>query len=145
NALDTLADLYEAQNDFAAAEPLLKRSVAIREKVKGQPGVGPARERLAVVYDKLGRSDEAQAVRNAGSAIVGAEDGSEAEAKTGADEGALARREAETTNSYAATRKPEEPAGGGAPAAQAPPAAAPDQDAMTAPAPPASSEDTVAR
>ena len=62
-ALDTLAELYEAQNKYAEAEPLLKRSLAIREKSPGQPDVAASRERLAVAYDKMGRASDAQALR----------------------------------------------------------------------------------
>src|SRR5262249_7768267 len=71
SALDTRADLYEAQSNYAEAEPLLKRSVAIREKTKGQPGIAATRERLAVTYDKLGRADDAKSVRSAGTADAG--------------------------------------------------------------------------
>ncbi|MFA5898406.1 MAG: alpha/beta hydrolase [Hyphomicrobium sp.] len=65
DALDTLAGLYEAQNQFAEAEPLLTRALAIREKAPGQPGVAASRERLAATYEKLGKSDAAAAVRAA--------------------------------------------------------------------------------
>ena len=65
DALDTLAGLYEAQNKFADAEPLLKRSLSIREKAPGQPGVAATRDRLANTYEKLGKPDEANAVRTA--------------------------------------------------------------------------------
>ncbi len=65
DALDTLAGLYEAQNKFAEAEPLLKRSLAIREKAPGQPGVAATRDRLAATYEKLGKPDDANAVRTA--------------------------------------------------------------------------------
>jgi esterase/lipase superfamily enzyme len=64
-ALDTLAGLYEAQNKYAEAEPLLKRSLAIREKSPGQPDVVASRERLAVAYDKMGRSTDAKTMRSA--------------------------------------------------------------------------------
>jgi len=64
-ALDTLAELYEAENKYAEAEPLLKRALAIREKTPGQPDVAASRERLAVTYDKLGRTTDATALRSA--------------------------------------------------------------------------------
>ena len=57
------AELYEAQNKYAEAEPLLKRSLSIREKAPGQPDVAASRQRLAVAYDKMGRASDAQAVR----------------------------------------------------------------------------------
>ncbi|MBC7831694.1 MAG: tetratricopeptide repeat protein, partial [Hyphomicrobium sp.] len=62
-ALDTLAELYEAENKYAEAEPLLKRALAIREKAPGQPDVAASRERLAATYDKLGRAADAEALR----------------------------------------------------------------------------------
>ncbi len=68
DALDTLAGLYEAQSKFADAEPLLKRSLAIREKAQGQPGVTATRDRLATTYDKLGKADDAKAVRDVAAA-----------------------------------------------------------------------------
>ena len=63
--MDTLAELYEAENKYAEAEPLLKRALAIREKAPGQPDVAASRERLATAYDKLGRSAEASTLRSA--------------------------------------------------------------------------------
>lgn len=69
-ALDTLADLYEAQKQYAAAEPLLKRSLAIREKTPGQPDVAAARERLAVAYDQMGRAADAKTLRSASAPVV---------------------------------------------------------------------------
>jgi esterase/lipase superfamily enzyme/tetratricopeptide (TPR) repeat protein len=68
-ALDTLADLYEAQKQYAAAEPLLKRSLAIREKTPGQPDVAASRERLAVSYDRMGRAAEAKTLRSASNVL----------------------------------------------------------------------------
>jgi esterase/lipase superfamily enzyme/tetratricopeptide (TPR) repeat protein len=65
DALETLASLYEAQKNYAAAEPLLKRSLDIREKAPGQPGVAATRARLAAAYDNTGKSGEAQALRGA--------------------------------------------------------------------------------
>lgn len=64
-ALETLADLYEAQKRYADAEPLLKRSLAIREKTEGRPGAAAVRQRLAAVYEALGRKGEALALRDA--------------------------------------------------------------------------------
>lgn len=64
-ALDTLADLYETQKRYADAEPLLKRSLAIREKAEGRPGAAAVRERLAAVYEAQGRAGDALALRDA--------------------------------------------------------------------------------
>jgi len=64
-ALDTLADLYETQKRYAEAEPLLKRSLAIREKAEGRPGAAAVRERLAAVYEAQGRAGDALALRDA--------------------------------------------------------------------------------
>jgi len=80
-ALDTLADLYEAQKRYADAEPLLKRSLAIRDKVKGQPGAAAVRVRLAAVYEAQGRTGDAQALRDA-----------DAEGKPGAGRGVVAAK-----------------------------------------------------
>ena len=63
DALDSLARILAAQDKAADAEPLLKRSVALRERVPGQPGLAGAREQLAAVYDKLGKGDDALAMR----------------------------------------------------------------------------------
>ncbi len=62
-ALETLASVYEAQNKYAEAEPLLRRSLAIRQKAPGAPGVATTRERLAVAYEKQGKAEAAQATR----------------------------------------------------------------------------------
>lgn len=62
-ALDTLAELYVAQGSYAEAEPLLKRSLAIREKAPGQPDVAASLEKLADLYDKQGKKAEAAAMR----------------------------------------------------------------------------------
>jgi esterase/lipase superfamily enzyme len=65
DALDTLASVYEAQNKFADAEPLLHRSLTIREKTAGQPGLAQTRDRLAAAYDKQGKTGDAEALRTA--------------------------------------------------------------------------------
>jgi esterase/lipase superfamily enzyme/tetratricopeptide (TPR) repeat protein len=158
NALDTLASLYEAQNNYTEAEPLLKRSLTIREQSPGQPGVAASRERLAVSYDKLGRAADAQATRSktivvgkgapvqeAPSAEVAKEKAAE-EAKKKAAEEDLARKQAEQQQAREEPAKPakpdaplprysarpiepQEPAGGAAPPDAAPPAAAPEDPA----------------
>lgn len=93
NALDTLASLYEAQNNYAEAEPLLKRSLAIREQAPGQPGVAASRERLAVAYDKMGRAEDAKAVR--GGDLLAQKSGGGRADKDGEEKAAAAKAEAE--------------------------------------------------
>ncbi len=53
--------LYEAQGRYAEAEPLFKRSLAIREKSLGRehPDVATSLENYADLLGKTGRSDEA--------------------------------------------------------------------------------------
>jgi len=65
DALDSLARILMAQDKPADAEPLLKRSVALREKAPGQPGLAAARDQLAALYDKLGKTAEAEGMRSA--------------------------------------------------------------------------------
>jgi esterase/lipase superfamily enzyme len=103
-ALDTLAGLYEAQNKYAEAEPLLKRSLAIREKSPGQPDVAASRERLAVAYDKMGRSTDAKTMR---SARAPEPKNGEAEKKK-QDEAAKAEAEAQRAAAQEAERKASE-------------------------------------
>jgi tetratricopeptide (TPR) repeat protein len=53
--------LYESQNKHSEAEPLYKRSLAIREKAQGpeHPDVGRSLNDLAMLYKKIGRAEEA--------------------------------------------------------------------------------------
>ena len=106
NALDTLAGLYEAQNKYAEAEPLLKRSLSIREKAPGQPGVAASRQRLAVAYDKLGRTAEASALRD--SPAKAETERKKAEARK-AEEKSIARLD-DNKKSAQAEEKTDEPA-----------------------------------
>ena len=54
--LNNLAELYRAQGRYADAEPLLKRSLAIYEKVLGpdHPDVGLSLNNLAALYNNQG-------------------------------------------------------------------------------------------
>jgi len=63
-SLNNLAALYEDQGDYAKAEPLYRRSLAIREKALGpnHPDVATSLENLAALYRATGRSSEAQAL-----------------------------------------------------------------------------------
>lgn len=134
DALDTLAGLYEAQNQFAEAEPLLKRSLAIREKAPGQPGMAAARERLATTYDKLGNADAASAVRSA-SAPPPTSESAEAEKPAAAAEEPQSSEEPKSAEAEAPASKQEEPdaevAAAPPPATVEPPFSIPSADAPT--------------
>ena len=58
---DSLALLYRAQGRYAEAEPLYKRSLAIRENALGpeHPHVANALKGYAALLRKTGRGDEA--------------------------------------------------------------------------------------
>ncbi len=60
--LNDLARLYESQGRYAEAEPLYKRSLAIREKALGpdHPDVAAMLNDLAVLYASQGRYAEAE-------------------------------------------------------------------------------------
>jgi tetratricopeptide (TPR) repeat protein len=53
--------LHESQGQFAQAEPLYKRSLAIREKLLGSnhPAVAENLKNMAALYRKTGRIQEA--------------------------------------------------------------------------------------
>ncbi len=55
--LNSVAGVYFKQGRYAEAEPLVKRSLAIREKALGpeHPDVAQSLNNLAVVYVKQGR------------------------------------------------------------------------------------------
>src|SRR5688572_13151345 len=63
DALTTVADLYVAQGKLAEAEPLLKRTVSIRERSANKGETAVALDRLAGLYDKQGRSADAESAR----------------------------------------------------------------------------------
>jgi tetratricopeptide (TPR) repeat protein len=56
-----LAGLYYTQGDYAKAEPLYRRSLAIREKALGldHPDVGNSLNNLAELYRAMNRVKEA--------------------------------------------------------------------------------------
>ena len=60
-SLNNLAELYRNMGRFAEAEPLHKRSLAIREKQLGRdhPDVAQSLNNLAALFAALGRWDEA--------------------------------------------------------------------------------------
>ena len=62
NKLDKQANLYYKQGRYAEAEPLYKRSLAIREKILGSdhPVVSNSLYYLARLYDNQGRYTEAE-------------------------------------------------------------------------------------
>jgi tetratricopeptide (TPR) repeat protein len=61
-SLSNLAELYEAQREYAKAEPLYKRSLEILEKAYGQdnPFLVPTLLNMASLYKDTGRENEAQ-------------------------------------------------------------------------------------
>jgi len=63
--------MYVAQGQYAQAEPLCKRSLAIWEKALGpnHPSVATALENLAALYKKTNRPNEAQALEQRAVAI----------------------------------------------------------------------------
>ncbi len=60
-SLNNLASLYQDQGNDAAAEPLYRRSLAIKEKVLGpdHPDVATSLENYAALLRETGRVDEA--------------------------------------------------------------------------------------
>lgn len=63
-SLSNLAEFYEAQQEYAKAEPLYKRSLAILEKEYGQdsPFLVPTLLNMASLYNDTGRENEAQRI-----------------------------------------------------------------------------------
>ena len=61
-SLNNLAALYRTQGRYAEAEPLYKRSLAIREKALGpdHPDVAQSLNNLAVLYEEQGRYADAE-------------------------------------------------------------------------------------
>ena len=61
-SLNNLADLYRAQGRYTDAEPLYKRSLAIREKalVPIIPNVAKSLNNLASLYEAQGRYADAE-------------------------------------------------------------------------------------
>jgi len=59
--LNMLALVYGSQGKYAEAEPLFKRSLAIREKALGpeHPDVGRSLNYLAKLYRNMGKAEEA--------------------------------------------------------------------------------------
>ncbi len=60
-SLNNLALLYQAQGNYAEAEPLFRRSLAIYEKALGpeHPSVATSLENYAALLRKIGQPDEA--------------------------------------------------------------------------------------
>ena len=61
-SLNNLEELYEAQGQYAKAEPLHKRTLAIREKALGpdHPDVAQSLNNLALLYHQQGRYAKAE-------------------------------------------------------------------------------------
>ncbi len=60
-SLNNLASLHQAQGNYAEAEPLYRRSLAIREKALGpeHPDVAQSLDNYAALLRETGRADEA--------------------------------------------------------------------------------------
>ena len=71
SGLNNLALLYEAQGQFAQAEPLYTRSLAIREKALGpeHPSVARSLEDMAVVYRVTDRAKDAETLEKGAAGI----------------------------------------------------------------------------
>jgi tetratricopeptide (TPR) repeat protein len=63
--------LYHTQGQYAQAEPLYKRSLAINEKALGpeHPKVATILENIAALFRKTGREKEAEALEKRAAAI----------------------------------------------------------------------------
>jgi len=133
DALDSLARILAAQDKSADAEPLLKRSVALRERVPGKPGLAAAREQLAAVYDKLGKGDEALAMRGGEQPGAAAPEPEKEIAAKPAEEPKPVPDEAPSTEAEAPAVTAEKPAA-------EEPFSIPSADAPSADAPPVSAE-----
>lgn len=61
-SLNNLALLYKTQGQYAKAEPLYKRSLAIREKALGpdHPDVAASLWNMAILYRETGREKAAK-------------------------------------------------------------------------------------
>ena len=70
-SLNNLAAIYDAQGKYAEAEPLYKRSLAIREKALGpdHPDVATTLENYADLMRKTGREAEAEKMKVRATAI----------------------------------------------------------------------------
>ena len=70
-SLNNLAELYRTQGQYAQAEPLYKRALAIQEKALGanHPEVATSLNNLALLYRKTGREIEAKELENRAAAI----------------------------------------------------------------------------
>ena len=70
-SLNNLAELYRAQGKYAAAEPLHKRALAIREKALGpeHPNVAQSLENYAGLLARTGRGNEAEGMKARAKAI----------------------------------------------------------------------------
>jgi tetratricopeptide (TPR) repeat protein len=71
NGLHNLAALYVTQGQYAEAEPLLQRALAIREKALGpeHPDVANSLEYYAVLLRKTARDEEAERLEKRALAI----------------------------------------------------------------------------
>lgn len=133
DALESLGRILAAQGKAADAEPLLKRSVGLREKAPGQPGLAAAREQLAAIYDKLGKGAEAMAMRGEAQPDATAAEPEKEVAAKPAEEPKPVQNEAPKAEAEAPAASAEKPAA-------EEPFSIPSADAPSAAAPPVSAE-----
>ena len=69
--LEQLAGLCEVQGRYAATELILQRSLAIRERALGpdHPHVANMLKQMAVLYEKIGKKDEAKSLEERTKAV----------------------------------------------------------------------------
>lgn len=69
--LEQLAGLCEVQGRYAATELILQRSLAIRERALGpdHPHVANVLKHMAVLYEKIGKKDEAKSLEERTKAV----------------------------------------------------------------------------
>jgi tetratricopeptide (TPR) repeat protein len=70
-SLNNLALLYKTQGQYAQAEPLYKRALAITEKALGpdHPDVATSLENMTALFLRTGREKEAEALEKRAAAI----------------------------------------------------------------------------
>ncbi len=70
-SLSNLAILYHSEGDYAGAEPLYRRSLAIKEKALGpeSPDVAEVLDSYGALLREIGRADEALELETRAQAI----------------------------------------------------------------------------
>ena len=75
SVLEQLAEVWQTQGRYAATEIILQRSLAIRERALGpdHPHVASVLNRLAILYQKVGKKDEVKRLEERRSAMAKAQ------------------------------------------------------------------------